>query len=207
MLRQAGPGDEIPWRERLIPQLHARYWYPEDNAALVYDDLLTNGIEQAVTTLEHAEAIASAAVDRAAAADRRATTIAGAVAIAASFTLSGGALILDRGKIIHASMRIWFAVLLGATTVFFVLSALYALRALVATRAWNWSNPMDLPHNKAETRDKQIGMRAAHLLVAFGGNWEISELKNDNVNNALKCLLSALCGIAAFAVLLIVDVA
>ena len=197
-----GPHDGLTLRDRLMPELHLRWWnYDLENQRTktveeLYDGLLTDGHEQATATLEHVEAIANTAVERAAAADRRATTIAGTVAIAASFTVSGGGLILDRAKIVDADMRLWFAIVLCATTVFFVLSAFYALRALVATRTWHWSSPHDLPRDAGELRDKQLGMRAAHLLSAFAGNWEISDLKNRNVDNALRSLLLALVGIA-----------
>jgi hypothetical protein len=103
-------------------------------------------------------------VDRAAAADRRATTIAGTVAIAASFTLGGAGLVLDRVKVPDADVRRLFAVLLCVTTVFFVLSAIYALRALVGTRGWHWADPHQLdqgvPENVDEAVPHRLGLRA-----------------------------------------------
>jgi hypothetical protein len=142
-------------------------------------------------------------VDRAAAADRRASTIATAVAIAASFTISGAALVLDDKNIADGNLRRWMAVVLFLTTVFFVLSAGYALRALVATRQWNWSSPFDLPTEAGESLEKRLGMRAAHLLEDFAANWEISDLKNRNVDTSLICLFVALLGIATLAALLV----
>src|SRR5205085_2128742 len=113
--------------------------------------------------------------DRGAAAERRATTIAGTVAIAASFTLSGAALVLDEQKITGAFSRSAFAIVLVATTLMFVLSAYYALRAFV--RQWNWNTPHDLHEVSRETAvNHEQAMRAARLLKDFAGNWEIADL-------------------------------
>ncbi len=212
-MRRVGPEGKTTLRDKVLPERHANWWNfneaekKDQTVEELYEGLFTEGREQVAVTLEHVAAIASTAVDRAAAADRRATTIAGTVAIAASFSLSGGGLILDRTKIVDGSLRLWFAIVLAFTTTFFVLSAAYALRALVRTRITNWEDPHDLPRLGGESLDKQLGMRAAHLLFGFGGNWEISDLKNRNVDNALRCLFVALVGIAVFAASLIVDVA
>lgn len=162
--------------------------------------------EQAKETLEHVEAIAQGAVDRAAAADRRAGTIAGTVAIAASFTLTGGGLALDHMKLTDPDLRKAFAIGLVVTTAAFVLSAFYALRALVSTRVWSWSEPLDLPVSQEEDRKTQLGMRAAHLLQDFAGNWEISDLKNRLVDLALRWLVLALAAIVCLAAIILADV-
>jgi hypothetical protein len=93
----------------------AKWWnYDADQArtktlAELFAELRHGNPEEARETLEHVEAIAQSAVDRAAAADRRASTIAGTVAIAASFTLSGSALILDNSKLADKTVRLWVA--------------------------------------------------------------------------------------------------
>lgn len=210
---RVGPRDTRRLRDRVLPYRHGKWWNFDTksgttkNAEALYAGLSTGGPDEARVTLEHVEAIAQTAVDRAAAADRRATIIAGTVPIAASFTLSGAGLVLDGTKILDESVRTWFAAILCVTTVLFVASAGYALRALIATRVWNWSEPYDLPVDPNEPLPKQLGMRAAHLLEDFAGNWEISDVKNRTVDVALRCLVAALCGIAALAGLLALYVA
>jgi hypothetical protein len=210
----------------VFPYLHGRYWgkhwwererptgkgdpgEEKDQAQFIFNRLSTEGgnapSEIAKATLEHAEAIAQSAVDRAAAADRRATIIASTVAIAASFTLSGGGLVLDNTKWADSDVRRLFALFLCVTALCFVVSAGYALLALVKTRTWNWSNPKHLPVKLLEDLDTQLGMRAAHLLQDFAGNWEISDLKNRLVDRALFLLLAALGGIMMLAALLALD--
>jgi hypothetical protein len=202
-------GDKLPLRDRIWPQRHGKWWnYDTDQARTktleeLFAELRRDTAEEARETLEHVEAIAQSAVDRAAAADRRASTIAGTVAIAASFTLSGSALILDNSKLAEKTVRLSFAIVLFATTSLFVLSALYSLRALVVTRTWNWSEPFDLPRDPDEPLPMQLGMRAAHLLQDFGANWEITDVKNRTVHLALRCLVAALVGIAMLAGLLV----
>ena len=202
--KRVPPGTRHTIRDTFWPQRHGKWWNYDANAhrpkteELYADFHIGVDMVKAQAKLEQVEAIAQAAVDRAAAADRRATTISGAVAIAASFTLGGGALVLDGTKIPNADVRRWLALVLCFTTALFVLSAVYALRALVATRTWNWSDPHDLRPD-VNTQYERLGRRAAGLLHDFAGNWEISDLKNRNVDLALRCLIAALFGIAALA--------
>jgi hypothetical protein len=207
--RRYGENDKLPLRDRICPQRHGKWWNYDAHQGRtktveeLFAELRHGDAEEARETLKHVEAIAQSAVDRAAAADRRASTIAGTVAIAASFTLSGSALILDTSKLGNKPVRLSFAIVLFATTSLFVLSAWYSLRALVATRAWVWSLPYDLPLDPHESLPTQLGMRAAHLLEDFGANWEISDVKNRTVDVALRCLVAALVGIAVLALLLV----
>ncbi len=210
-LKLVGPEDDPELSDLLWPRLHARWWNRDidkrrgKTVGELYAGLRCETREQARETLEHVTRIADSAIERAAAADRRATTIAGTVAIAASFTLGGAGIVVDSSKIANASLRHAFAIVLCATAAFFIASAIYALRALVATRTWKWNDPHELPLDPTEPREKQLGMRAAHTLHHFAYNWEISDLKNRNVDNALRALIAALLGIAALAGLLVWD--
>ncbi|HKG39882.1 MAG TPA: hypothetical protein VKB25_12910 [Conexibacter sp.] len=210
-------GTPETWRERILPQLHGKWWNFDSerdrrttkSCAQLFWELPLSDVEEARETLAHVEAIAQTAVERAQAADRRASTIAGSVAIAASFTLSGGALAIDADKLHAHGLRIAFALALFATTALFVASAAYALRALVRTHPTHWIDPHSLNPGggvnapvPTELRHR-IGTRAAHLLDGFAGNWEISDLKNRNVDCALLCLLGALAGILLLAGLLV----
>jgi hypothetical protein len=200
------------WDRFVWPRVHGKWWTfdvlekktqtPEEICAR----LRLESPEQAKETLDHVEAIAQGAVDRAAAADRRAGTIAGTVAIAATFTLTGGGLALDHMKLTDPDLRKAFAIGLVVTTAAFVLSVFYALRALVSARVWSWSEPFDLPVSEDEDRKTQLGMRAAHLLQDFAGNWEISDLKNRLVDLALRWLLLALAAIVCLAAIILADV-
>jgi hypothetical protein len=208
-LKRVGPDAPRELSDIIWPKLHGRWWNWDKRRKEIksveelYDGLRVESVGQAQETLEHVEAIAQTAVDRAGAADRRATTIAGTVAIAASFTIGGAGILVDPTKIEDATIRRTFAVVLCVVTVAFILSAIFALRALVSTRTWKWSEPYDLPLDKGESRQKQLGMRAAHLLSAFSYNWEISDLKNRCVDRALQFLVVALLGIAVLSALLV----
>ncbi len=210
---RVGPRDRFDWGDRLWPRLHGKWWNYDSERGVtksveeLYDGLCCADEETAVATLDHVQAISETAVDRAAAADRRAATIAGTVAIAASFTLGGAGLALDESNLWSTTTRVMFAAVLLVTTVAFVISATYALRALAGSRVWQWSLPTDLPLDHTEPRAKQLGMRAAHLLEDFAYNWEISDLKNRNVDNALRSLLVGLAGIAALALIVLIAVA
>ena len=210
--RVVGPGDRLTWGDRLWPTRHRRWWHRDVHPAKgkgaeeLFARLLVGNEIEATRTLEHVQEIAETATDRAAAADRRATTLAGTVAIAASLTVSGGALILERARFTDTGLRVAFAAVLCATTWFLVASAVYALRALVATRTWSWIDPHSLPTDRKEKEAKQLGMRAAHLLHSFGTNWEISDVKNRTVDKALSCLVIGLVGIGTLATLVLIDV-
>jgi hypothetical protein len=158
-----------------------------------------DGTSEAV--LAHAQEIAQTAVDRAAAADRRATTIAGTVAIAASLTLSGASLVFDTSKIKDEVWRGALAFILFAATAAFVAAAVYALVALVRYREWNWAEMWDLPRTVGSA-DELNRIRAAHLLHNFCRNWEISDVKNRWVDNALRALIVALVLLAVLALAL-----
>jgi hypothetical protein len=166
-------------------------------ARLRIDDRAT-----AADTLDFAESVAQTALDRAEAADRRATTVTGTVAVAASFTVGGAGLLLDGEKWHSGTLRVCFAIGLFATTTLFVLAAFYALRALTSkeTRRWNRLTPSNIWAASAEaTPERRLGMRAAQLLTDFAANWEIADLKNRNMDNALRFLVAALVGLTAMA--------
>jgi hypothetical protein len=194
------------------PQRHDAYWNWDHRTNSLkskqapYDELVSDDEHIAQATLEYVGAVAQSAVDRAAAADRRATTIAGAVAIAASFTVSGAGLVLDRNKFTDPDVRKWAAVVLCITTVLFALSAVYALRALVSTRRWNWPDPTDLKCARAGDLPSRLTKRASEQLNHFTYNWEISDLKNRCVDRAGLCLIAALIGIAVLGGLVVGEV-
>lgn len=202
--RVVGPGDSIELRYRLFPDWHGRWWNRGRTEAQknrvpieeVKASLPEGGAGVADEVLAHAEEIAQTAVDRSAAADRRATTIAGVVSISATLTLGGTSLVLDDSKVPDAGWQIVLAALIFAAAAAFVASAAYALIALVRYRSWNWSELWDLPASRRGgtpfSADELKRNRAAFLLHNFTGNWEISDVKNRHVDNALRCLLAAL---------------
>jgi hypothetical protein len=194
-------------RDRIFPRLHGKWWNWDAqrritrDAELLEQDFARAQLEDAKAALEHVEAIGGTARDRAEAADRRATTIAGTVAIAASFTLGGAGVVLDSAKFEdNNGLRIAFAAVLAATTIAFVVSAAYALTALVNTRHWRWSAPDHLDGAIGKSAAVRYGIRSAHLLDDFAFNWEVSVLKNHLVDKALWSLIVALVGIAVLAV-------
>jgi hypothetical protein len=198
-----------PASSTLWPYRHGKWWNwdarankTEDTAALMAKMRLGNQ-DEARESLTFAETIAQTARDRADAADRRATTIASSVAIAASFTLSGGGLLFDVANWGgNLTLRRCFAVGLFFTTLCFVLAGIYALRALASkqTRTWNWINPHNMwASARKETHEQRLGLRAVRLLQDFAANWEIADLKNRTVDNALRCLVWALLGITVLA--------
>lgn len=117
-----------------------------------------------------AHAIAQTAVDRTASAERRATPLCGTVAIAASLTVSGAGLILDRSNVPEHGWRIGFARAFAFATLLFILSGLYATRALVRPRRWAWVHPDRIPERKGWALTEQQLDRAAELLHDFAFN-------------------------------------
>jgi hypothetical protein len=214
--RTVGPGDRIPIRDRVFPELHDRWWNRglaeaaknRIPIAKVEASLPDGGAGVADEVLAHAQEVAQTAVDRAAAADRRATVIASVVSISATLTLAGTSLVVDKSKIPNGNWRIVLAALVFATTAAFVASASYALVALVRYRKWNWSDLWDLPASRPQafSADELKRNRAAFLLHNFTGNWEISEVKNRHVDNALRCLLAALILLSLLALGLLLSV-
>lgn len=206
-----GPASRKDLRDALWPYRHGKWWNwsADRQQTETVDDLLDrmrlDDLETAEQSLNFAESVAQTALDRAEAADRRATTVASSVAIAGSFTLSGAGLLLDTGKWTGgATLRAWFAVGLVLTTVSFVLAAVYALRALVfkPARTWNWLTPANVWRCAEEgTPERRLGRRAAVLLSHFAANWEIADFKNRNIDNALRCLVCALLGLTALALI------
>lgn len=214
------------WWDRLRPRLHNRYWNWDDDkfgpgkgghkslAELVAQlcprdaESQEDELKAAEYTLNQAQAIARTAYDRADLVERRATTIATSVAIATSFTLSGGAFIMDHSTIPWPMIKV-FAVLLAFVTVFFVLSAWYALRALGGNQArtWNWESPwlLDKDIVRRPVVDRII-YRSADLLDDFAYNWEKADLKKRCVDNAVLCLTLALWGIGILSALVAIAI-
>jgi hypothetical protein len=226
--RVVSPGDKTPLRYRVFPDLHGRWWNRERveasknrvPVAKVEASLPEGDAGVADEVLAHAQEVAQTAIDRAAAADRRATTIASVVSISATLTLAGASLILNDSMVPNGTWQIVLAALVFATATAFVASAAYALVALVRYRKWNWSDLWDLPtprpdtdessasgqRNHRFTADELKRSRAAFLLHNFTGNWEISDVKNRHVDNALRCLLAALVLLSVLALGLLLSV-
>jgi hypothetical protein len=201
-------------RDRLFPRRHGKWWNWDSATGSTRDvdalrlEFTDAELDDAKAAFEHVQAISDSAVARAEGADRRATTIAGSVAIAASFTLGGAGVVLDGGKFDgHDGSRTAFAVVLALTTAAFVISAAYALTALVKTRFWRWARPDHLDEARGEEAAARYGIRSAHLLDDFAFNWEVSVLKNHLVDKALWSLVTALVGIAVLAVIVVGTVA
>lgn len=201
------PGDSRSLGDYLWPAIHGRYW----NRNVTEDELAqrfmpaepeTEVAHSLELTLDQAKAVSQTAVDRAAAADRRATTITASVSIAATFTLSGAGLIVGTANL-PAWAAVTSAVLIAVITILFALSATYALRALAGRdcRRWKWEDPKALARTMIDlSPTERIARRSAGLLDDFAYNWEISDLKNRLVDNALFCLTFALGSVAALSV-------
>lgn len=213
-----------PLKDRLRPRLHNRYWnwderkfgtgahkslteiaaqlYPHD-AADEADELAA-----AKFTLEQAQAIAATAFTRSDVVERRATSIVGSVAISTTFTLTGAALFMDHNKLPGYMIKI-SAALLAFVTIFFVLTAWYALRALAGShaRTWNWESPW-LLNEEIVKRPlvERIIYRSTDLLDDFAYNWEKADLKKRCVDNAVLCLTCALWGIGILSVILAISI-
>jgi hypothetical protein len=208
---RVGPDGKKDLHDAIWPYRHGQWWNWDaaEQRTETVEDLMArmrlDDKDTASESLAFATAVAKTAIDRAEAADRRATTIASSVAIAASFTLGGAGLVLDKVKWGSATtLRNCFAVGLCLTTLLFVLAAIYALRALVSkeARRWNWLSPRDMWKSAAEpTYERRLGMQGARILNDFAGNWELADLKNRNIDNALRSLVSALLGLTVLAVI------
>jgi hypothetical protein len=146
------------------------------------------------------------AISRSAAADRRATTIATSVSIAASFVLGGGSLALDTAKMSLYGLRLTFSVVLFLAVILFTLSAVYALRSLVIFRKAAAIDPRKMLYQRDLDLASELQKRAAGLMHDFSYNWEVSEVKNYNVDLAVRCLVAALMCIGVLAGLFVVGV-
>jgi hypothetical protein len=206
-----GPKEKLSLRKRLFPPNNEPWWHRGLQPTSEHREAITQmaatlphcGDGRTEAVLAHAQEIAQTAVDRAAAADRRATTIAGTVAIAASLTLSGASLVFDDDKIKDDVWRGVLAFILFAATAAFVIAAVYALVALVRHRKWTWAEMWDLP-TQAVSGEELNRNRAAYLLHNFRWNWEISDVKNRCVDNALRSLIVALVLLALLALALFI---
>jgi hypothetical protein len=201
-------------RDKVFPRRHGKWWNWDAATGTTRDvdalrlEFADTELDDAKAAFEHVQAISDSAVSRADGADRRATTIAGSVAIAASFTLGGAGVVLDGDKFKgHGDSRLFFAIVLAFTTAAFVISAAYALTALVKTRFWRWARPDHLDEARGQEAAARYGIRSAHLLDDFAFNWEVSVLKNHLVDKALWWLIAALAGIAVLAVLVAIQIA
>jgi hypothetical protein len=211
--RLVQPNDPLTFRDWLWPQRHANYWLykgpgPDGRGEWktrddLYEELLTEekDVENPKAVLEQVQAVADTAAERAERSDRRATTVAGTVAIAASFTLTGGGLILD--KVPEGAVRVTLAIFMFLTTVLFLASAVYALRALVKIRGWNWSQPDEFVVRDPNPNGRVgLATRGSYLYEDFANNWEIAEVKVRSVDRALVLLVVALISLVIVAAVL-----
>jgi hypothetical protein len=175
------------------PRLHPRWWFREAATAKELRDIFFEPIKNSAEFLADVVESTKPAAERVAAAERRAGTLAGAVAIAASLTTSGAGLVLDTDKIAQTSWQITFAALMAATTLFLVLSGLYAARTIVGWRRWTWPNPWKaVTQRGTEDADEIRIARAAELLRAFSYNWEVADVKLRALDSAFRCFVFAL---------------
>jgi hypothetical protein len=88
-----------------------------------------------------------------------------------------------------------FAAALLLSVLAFVLSAGYSLRALVRFRTWSRADPAKFWHQRDADLKAELTKRTAWLFRDFAYNWEVSDVKNRNVDLALRYLVAALAGI------------
>jgi hypothetical protein len=213
-----------PLIDLLRPRLHNRYWNWDERkfgtgahkslteivAQLCPHDAANEAdeLEAAKFTLDQAQAIAQTAYSRYEVIERRATNIVGSVAISTTFTLTGAALFLNHNELPRYMIKISTA-LLAFVTIFFVLSAWYALRALAGAhaRTWNWESPWLLNDDIVQRPlVERIIYRSTDLLDDFAYNWEKADLKKRCVDNAVMCLTFALWGIGILSVILAITI-
>ena len=90
--------------------------------------------------------------------------------------LGGAGLVLDKSNVPDEAWRLGFAVAFALTTLMFVLSGLYATRAIVSFRRWGWPHPHRVIERRTEGLGDQHLERAAEVLDDFSFSWEVSEL-------------------------------
>ncbi len=201
-------GDPVPrsLRDWLWPKRNPRYWFAVreggERREFRREEILSllSGALAPEETLEQARDVAQSAADRSAAAERRAATRSGAVAIAASLTVGGAGLVLDRSKVPDQAWRVGFAVAFALATLMFVLSGLYATRALVTFRKWGWPHPYRVVARRRQNADEQRLARAAEMLDNFTFSWEISDAKLRAVDSSFRAFTAALLLLVAIAV-------
>jgi hypothetical protein len=151
--------------------------------------------------LEEANAAFAGATDRSESAERRAATIQSAISIAASLTLAGGSLLLGANNVANEDWRIGIAIGFAVAVLMFAMAAWRAF--LVTWPRFMWATPgaTDIPdHATGNTADEIRLKRVADLLVAYGRNDSIAQIKIRLLGQAVRWMLSALAVIAALAI-------
>jgi hypothetical protein len=184
------PRTAISW---FTPELDIENEFPQEQKALV-QKLLTDSPEQAADLLEEAREIAAAIVrDRVEGVERRATTMQGVVAITATFTLTGGGLIVT--QIRGTLWQIAIGGLLFLITLSLALCGFRATQAVANIHRWRAA-----PRNRVLSRAGQAltesrAERAAYELRVAGVNSRIARFKVTMLNRARGHLLRALAGV------------
>lgn len=142
--------------------------------------------------------------DRISSVDRRAGTLQGSVAIAATVALTGGGIILDRGKVPDAGWRLAFAIGLGVLLIFLLLSGLRAASA--SARIFVQRAPADTSLMQRASQDDVVlyrRQRAAYLLWAYGRNSEVAAVKVEYLRKAAFWFRLALVALVVIMALLV----
>lgn len=159
--------------------------YPEPEPEELLAKLTGTDTELAKELVNEAQALYTEVDNRVASVDRRAATFQGSVAIAATVALTGGGLILDRGKVPDDEWRLAFAIGLAALLLCLLFAGLRATAA--SSRIFNFRAPSDTTLLDRAVMDDGTSYRrhrAAYLLWAYGRNSEIAAVKVDYLNKA-----------------------
>lgn len=184
------PRTAISW---FTPELDAENEFPEEQKALV-QKLLTNSPEQAADLLEEAREIAAAIVrDRVEGVERRATTLQGVVAITATFTLTGGGLIVT--QIRGTLWQIAIGGLLFLITLSLALCGFRATQAVANIHRWRAAPRNRVLSRAGQSLTESRAERAAYELRVAGANSRIARFKVTMLNRARGHLLRALAAV------------
>jgi hypothetical protein len=134
--------------------------------------------------------------------ERRAGALQTGVVLAVTFTLTGGALLLDAGKVPSAEWRHALAAAVLAVVVLFVGSGLRATQAVARTDYWKVVGKYSLHARKFDSLDDARRVRAAAYIWCINHNMPVNQWKADQLSRALRLFLLGLTGLLLVATLL-----
>jgi hypothetical protein len=136
--------------------------------------------------------------------ERRAGTLQTGVVLAVTFTLTGGALLLDRSKVSSDDWRSVLAVAVFAVVFLFVASGLHATLAVAQTKYWKVVGKYSLHERKFGDVDEARLYRAAAYIWCINHNMPVNQWKADQLGRALRWFIAGLLGLSLVAALVTV---
>jgi hypothetical protein len=135
--------------------------------------------------------------------ERRAATLQASVVFAITLTLTGGALLLDSGKVPDEAWRERLAVAAGVAVLFFVVSGSLASWVAVRVKGWKVVGPASLQSKTFDSLATARRTRAAAYLACNRRNKDKNDRKGTTLQWAFSFFLLGLVALLVLAGLLV----